>query len=57
MVLDTIQTKILDDEDKELKILIQKDEIMTQFIDNIMANLHCLGEEVNPSIPLLLGFW
>ena len=33
-----------------------KDEIVTQFIDSMVTNLQCLGEEVDPSILLLLGF-
>ena len=56
MVFDTIPTEASQDQDKELKMLVLKGEIVTQFIDNIVANLQCLGEEVDPSILLLLGF-
>ena len=57
MAFDTILTKILDYQDGKSKILIPKDEIMTQFIDNMVANLQCLGEEDNPDILLLPQFF
>ena len=57
MVIDIIPTKVSKNQDKELKILVPKNEIVTQFIDNMVANLQCLGEEVNPSILLILGFF
>ena len=57
MVFDTILAKVYENQDKELKIPIQKDEIMTQFIENMVANLQCLGEEANPNMLLLLGFF
>ena len=56
MAFYTISTKISDDQDGKYEILIPKDEIMTQFIDNMVANLQCLGEEANPNILLLPGF-
>ena len=56
MEFDTILAKISDDWHRELEIPIPKDEIMTQFIDNMVANLQCLGEEADPSILLILGF-
>ena len=57
MVFDTIPTKISEDQDKELKIPIPKDEIVTQFIDSMVANLQCLGEEADPNILILPGFF
>ena len=56
MTFDTIPTKMLEDQDREPKILTPKDEIVTQFIDNMVANLQCLGEEADPSILLLPKF-
>ena len=42
---------------KNLRFQPPKPEIMTHFMDNMVANLQCLGEEANPSILLLLGFF
>ena len=41
MEFDMIPTKISIDQDKELKMPIPKDEIVTQFIDSMVANLQC----------------
>ena len=57
MVFYTALAKILDDQDEKSMISIPKQEIVTQFIDNMVANLQCLEEEVDPNILLLLGFF
>ena len=56
MVFNTIPTKASQDQDKELKMLIPKSEMVTHFIDNMVANLQCLGEEADPIILLLSKF-
>ena len=50
MVLDTVPTNISQDQDKELKVPVPN-------IDNMATNLQCLGEEADPNILLLLGFF
>lgn len=57
MTFDTTSIKILDEKDARSMILIRKYKTITQFIDNMVANLQFLGEEVDPSILLLLGFY
>ena len=56
MVFDTTSTRKSDDQDMDPIISIPKDEVVTQFIDHMMANIQCLGEEADPNILLLLGF-
>ena len=56
MAFDKIPDKISDDQDREPNIPIPKDEIMIQFIENMVANLKCLGEEDDSNILLLPGF-
>lgn len=41
---------------KESTIPTLKEEPITQFVDNMVANLECLGKEEDPNIFLLLGF-
>ena len=55
MALDTVPNNTSRDQDKEPKVPVPKSETVTQFIDNMVTNLQCLGEEVDPSI-LLPGF-
>ena len=57
MALDTIPTNTSQDQNKEPKMPTPKSEIVTQFIDSMVTNLQCLGEEADPSILLLLGFF
>ena len=56
MAFDTTSTKISDDQNERSNISIPKKEIVTQFIDNMVANLQCLREKANSSILLLPGF-
>lgn len=56
MLFDIVPTKKLDDQDMDPMILALKDEVITQFINHMMANLQCLGEEVDPNILLLPRF-
>lgn len=49
-------TKKADDQTDKSKVSIPKQEVVMQFIDNMVANLQCLGEEADPSILLLPGF-
>ena len=57
MSFDTTSTKISNDWDEKSKVPISKDKIMTQFIDNMVTNLECLREEVDPNILLIQGFF
>ena len=56
MVLDTVPTNTSQDQDKEPKVLVPKREIVTHFINNMVTNLQCLGEEVDPNNLLLPGY-
>ena len=56
MVLDTVSTNTLQNQNKEPKVSIPNTEIVTQFIDSMMTDPHCLGEEADPSILLLPRF-
>ena len=56
MALDTISTTQSSDHDIDPAILAPKKEVIKHFIDQMMANLQCLGEEVDPNILLLPGF-
>ena len=57
MVLDTTPTNTHQDQNKEPEMPIPNTEIVTQFIDSMVANLQCLGEEADPSIFLLPRFF
>ena len=57
MVFYTTSIRKLDDQDMGPMIPPTKDEAMTQFIDHMMTNLQFLGEEVDPNILLLPGFY
>ena len=57
MALGTTSTTQPDDHNMDLVISAPKGEVMKQFIDHMMANLQCLGEEVDPNILLLPGFF
>ena len=57
MVLDTVPTNTSQDQNKEPKVVVPKSETVTQFIDNMVTNLQCLGDEVDPNILLLPGFF
>ena len=56
MVFDTTLTTKPGDQDMDLMVSALKEEVVTQFIDHMMANLQCLGEEANPNILLLPEF-
>lgn len=56
MVFDTMSTGKPDDQHVDSMISASKDEVITQFIDHMMANLQYLGEEVDPNTLLLPGF-
>ena len=56
LVLDTILTNTSQDQNEEPKVPIPKSETMTQFMDSMVINLQCLGEEADPNILLLRGF-
>ena len=56
MSLEINSTKKPDDRNGKPMIPIPKEEIVTQFIDSIVVNLQCLGEEADPNILLLPGF-
>lgn len=56
MVLDIVPTNTPQDQNKEPEVSIPNTEIVTQFIDSMVINLQCLGEEFDPSIVLLPGF-
>ena len=57
MVLDTVSTDTPQDQNKEPKVPIPNTKTMTQFIDSMVTNLQCLGEEADPSILLLPRFF
>lgn len=48
-------TKISDDQTKNSKVSIPRQDVVMQFVDNMMANLQSLEEEADPNILLLLG--
>jgi hypothetical protein len=50
-------TKISDDQTEKSKVSIPRQEVIMQFIDNMVSNLQCLGEEADPSILLLPRFF
>ena len=56
MVLDIVPTNTHQDQNKESEMPIPNTKIVTQFIDSMVANLHWLGEEADPSILLLPRF-
>ena len=48
MSFDTTSIKTSNDRDEKFKVPIPRGKIMMQFIDSIVANLQCLGEEADP---------